>query len=36
MRHQRHEMMQAHRKAMEERLARIEALLQQLVDRQQP
>lgn len=36
MRHQRHEMMQAHRQAMEERLARIEALLQQLVDRQQP
>ncbi len=34
MRHQRHEMMQAHRKDMEERLARIEALLQQLVDQQ--
>lgn len=35
MRQQRHETMQAHRQAMEERLARIEALLQQLVDRQQ-
>ena len=34
MRHQRHEMMQAHHKNMEERLARIEALLQQLVDQQ--
>jgi len=30
----RHEMMQAHHKNMEERLARIEALLQQLVDQQ--
>ena len=30
----RHEMMQAHHKNMEERLARIEALLQKLVDQQ--
>lgn len=35
MRHQRHQMMQAHRQEMEQRLARIEALLQKLVDRQQ-
>ena len=34
MRHKRHEMMQAHHKNMEERLARIETLLQQLVDQQ--
>ena len=35
MHQQRHQMMQGHRQQMEERLARIEALLQQLVDRQQ-